>query len=223
MLMENALKHTKDVFIQFLRLYLNNPKNYRRKLPSQISDNHFTQCEVYDAEPEQLRSFPTIIITAGSGNMITSGLGDMCSEVIDPRTGCVMAYRYQGIYEFSLTIDIGCKNPLDSEVLTDIIAKGLRFSLRRYIQNQGVIIKDASYVGQTTIDYNSDKIYISQLRFNTWSTWIEDVDLLDPDEFNLDLSMSVTMANGESSEPIHVKTIKNTRDNGEQIDNGSLS
>lgn len=216
MLMENALKHTKDVFIQFLRLYLNNPKNYQKKLPQQISDNHFTECDVYDSQPEELRRFPTIIITAGSGNMITSGLGDMCSEVLDPRTGSVIAYRYQGIYEFSITVDIGCKNPLDSEVLTDIVAKALRFSLRRAIQNQGIIVKDASYVGQSTLEYNSDLIYVTQLKFNTWSTWIEDVDLLDPDEFNLDLSMNTRLSSGEKSEPIRVKPNKNNKGNGEE-------
>ncbi len=218
MLMENALKHTKDVFIQFLRIYLNNPKNYRNKLPQQISDEHFTDCAIYDAEPEELRKFPTIIITAGSGNMVTSGLGDMCSEVIDPRTGSIIAYRYQGIYEFSLTIDIGCKNPLDSEVLTDILAKALRFSLRRYIQNQGVIIKDASYSGQTTIEYNSDKIYVTQLKFNTWSTWIEDVDLLDPDEFNINMSMRVDMGKEGKSDPItfYKEEGKQIQNNGEQ-------
>lgn len=216
--MENALKHTKDVFIQFLRIYLNNPKNYRNKLPQQISDEHFTDCAIYDAEPEELRKFPTIIITAGSGNMVTSGLGDMCSEVIDPRTGSIIAYRYQGIYEFSLTIDIGCKNPLDSEVLTDILAKALRFSLRRYIQNQGVIIKDASYSGQTTIEYNSDKIYVTQLKFNTWSTWIEDVDLLDPDEFNINMSMRVDMGKEGKSDPItfYKEEGKQIQNNGEQ-------
>ena len=204
MLMENAIKHTKDVLIQFLRLYFNNPKNYRKKLPSQISDEHFVQTAFYDAEPEELRQFPTVIITASSGNMVTSGLGDMCSEVLDPRTGSVIAYRYQGIYEFSIAIDIGCKTPLESEVLTDLIAKAVRFSLRRYIQNQGVIIKDGSYAGEKTIEYNSDKIYVTQLRFNTWSTWIEDVDLLDPDEFNIDMSMSMRRATNEPNAPIRV-------------------
>jgi hypothetical protein len=214
---EDALKHTKDVFIQFLRLYLNNPKNYRKKLPQQISDNHFTECDIYDAEPEELRKFPTIIITSNSGKMIRTGIGNnMCSEVIDPRTGSVIAFRYQGFYEFSLTVDIGCKNPLDNEVLTDIVAKALQFSLFRAIQNQGIIIKDCSYVGQTTLEYNSDKIYVSQLRFDTWSTWIEDIDLLDPDEFNMDLSMTTRLSNGETSEPIRVKQIKNTKDNGEE-------
>jgi hypothetical protein len=213
MLMENAIKHTKDVFITFLRLYFNNPKNYKNKLPRQISDNHFTEAVFYDSEPEELRKFPTVILSATSGNMITSGLGDMCSEVTDPRTGSIIAYRYQGFYEFTVTIDIGCKNPLDREVFTDLITKALRFSLRRYIQNQGIIIKDASYAGETTIDYNSDKIYISQVRFNTWSTWIEDVDLLDPNEFNMKLQFGLEDIGKKTFESTTVE--KNSNRNGE--------
>ena len=215
MLMENAIKHTKDVFIQFLRLYFNNPKNYMNKLPSQISDAHFTEASFYDSEPEQLRAFPTVIISASTGNMVTSGLGDMCTEIKDPRTGAIIAYRYQGIYEFALTIDIGCRNPLDREVFTDLVAKALRFSLRRYIQNQGVIVKDLSYAGETTIDYNSDKIYVSQLRINTWSTWIEDVDLLDPNEFNANVDMNLKV-DDKWIEHNHVaRDEKNNKKNGE--------
>ena len=219
MLMVNALKHTKDVFIHFLRLYLNNPKNYRRLLPQQISDLHFTDCEIYDSEPEELRKFPTIIITASAGQMIKGGIGNsLCNEVKDPRTGSVIALRYQGFYEPSITIDIGCKNPLDSEVLTDIVLKALTFSLSRTFQNQGIEIRGSSYNGQSTIEYNSDKIYISQIKIDTWSTWIEDIDLLDPDEFNMELSMSVKQSNGETSEPIKVKQLKTTKDNGEEFD-----
>ena len=217
MLMEDAIKHTKDVFITFLRLYFNNPKNYRNKLPRQISDDHFTHAVFYDSEPEELREFPTVILSAGSGNMVTTGLGDMGREVIDPRTGAIIAYRYVGVYEFSITVDIGCRNPLDREVFTDLVAKALRFSLRRYIQNQGIIIKDASYAGETTIEYNSDKIYISQLRFNTWSTWIEDVDLLDPNEFNIQIQMELENANGEKLSTLYdsARVDKTIQDNGE--------
>jgi len=203
--MENAMKHTKDVLITFLRLYFDNPKNYAKKLPPQISDEHFVNMAIYDAEPEELRSFPTVIITSGTGNMVTAGLADMCSEILDPRTKSIVAYRYQGFYEFNVVIDIGCRNPLEREVLTDLISKAIRFSLRRFIQNQGIIIKDASYAGETTIQYNSDKIYVSQLRFNTWSQWIEDVDLLDPDEFNINMSMTNKKVDGTSSDPINVK------------------
>lgn len=207
------MKHTKDVFIEFLRIYFNNPKNYYKKLPKQISDKHFSEAVFYDSEPEKLRSFPCVIITGSGGNLVTSGLGDMCSEVLDPRTGTIIAYRYQGIYEFSLTLDIACRNTLDREVFTDFIAKALRFSLRRYIQNQGIIIKDASYAGETTLEYDSDKIYVSQLKVNTWSTWIEDVDLLDPDEFNINVSMNTKFENGSS---VITKGYKDYFNNGEE-------
>jgi len=196
--MENAVKHTKDVIIQFLRLYFNNPKNYKKKLPKQISDDHFLEAVFYDSEPEKLREFPATIISGASGNMVTTGIGDMCSEVVDPRTSSIIAYRYSGVYELSLIVDIGCRNPLDREVFTDFVAKALRFSLRRYIQNQGVIIKDVSYAGETTVDYNSDKIYVSQLRISTWSSWVEDVDLLDPDEFNINITMGSAEKDGIS-------------------------
>lgn len=119
----------------------------------------------------------------------------MCCEIKDVRTGSTIGFRYQGFYEFTLVIDIACRNPLDREVFTDLVAKALRWQLRRFIQNQGIIIKDLSYAGETTLDYNSDKIYVSQLRVNTWSTWVEDVDLLDPDEFTLDMSMSTVNDN----------------------------
>jgi hypothetical protein len=215
MLMENAIKHTKDVFITFLRIYFNNPANYKNKLPIQISDEHFKETAFYDSEPEELRTFPTVIISASTGNMITSGLGDMCTEIKDPRTSAIIAYRYQGIYEFAITIDIGCRNPLDREVFTDLVAKALRFSLRRFIQNQGVIIKDVSYAGETTIDYNSDKIYVSQLRINTWSTWIEDVDLLDPNEFNVNVDMNLKVDDKWIEHNPVTRDEKNIEKNGE--------
>lgn len=193
--MENAVKHTKDVLIQFLRLYFNNPKNYKKKLPSQISDNHYTEAVFFDTTPEEMRSFPLVILSSGVGEMITSGLGDMCQEIKDPRTGAIIAYRYEGFYEFNITFDIGCRSTLDREVFTDLLAKALRFSLRRYIQNQGIIIKDVSYAGETIVDYNSDKIFVSQLKVKTWSVWVEDVDLLDEDEFNINMTMQAKYDN----------------------------
>ena len=219
MLMENAIKHTKDVFIHFLRLYFHNPKNYERKLPPQISNDAFVHSEFYATEPQELRNFPTVILTAGSGNMITSGLGDFSNPIVDPRTHQTIAYRYQGFYEFAITIDIGCRNPLEREVFTDFLAKALRFHLRRYIQNQGIIIKDCSYAGEAVYEYNSDRIYTSQLRFNTWSTWVEDVSLLDPSEFDLELSMHVVYGSDSDKETLSSATIasfdKNYNDNGE--------
>lgn len=192
MIIEHAERHIKDVIIAFLRLYFRNPKNYRHKLPKQIPEDLFAGSEFYDTEPEQLRKFPTVIVTTFSGQMVTAGLSDFCQEIKDPRTGQIIAWRYQGFYEFGVQVDIGCKNTLEREVFADLVAKALRFSLRRFIQNQGIIIKNVSYAGESSIDYNSDKIYIASIRIDTWSSWVEDVELLDPNEFTLKTNMSMT-------------------------------
>ena len=192
MIVEHAERHIKDVIISFLRLYFRNPKNYMHKLPRQISKDYFAKAVFFDTEPEELREFPLAIITTFSGTMVTAGLSDFCQEIKDPRSGSIIAYRYQGFYEFGVQIDIGCKNTLERETFADLIAKALRFSLRRFIQNQGIIIKNVSYSNESTIDYNSDKIYIASIKLDTWSSWIEDVELLDPNEFSLKGSMSAT-------------------------------
>ena len=205
--MENAVKHSKDVFILMLRAYFGNKKNYRNKLPHILNEDVFVNTVFYDAEPQELRSFPFAIISNTSGSMVTAGLGDMSAEIRDPRTSTIMAYRYQGFYELALSIDICCQSPLEREVLTDFIAKAIRFDLRRFIQNNGVIVKDLSYGGETTAEYNSDKIYISQLKVNTWSNWVEDRELLDPNEFNIRVTMDTngsdkraTVTNGQTDD-----------------------
>ena len=191
MLMENAARHTKDVIIYMLRQYFRNPKNYKRKLPPNFPEDCFKNIDFYATEPEELRTFPTVILTSSAGQMVTAGLGDMCSEIRDPRTSTIVAYRYQGFYEFSVQIDIGCKSPTEKEILTDFIAKAIRFDLRRFIQTNGILIKNVSYQGESTIDYNSDKIYISQLRIETFSTWVEDRELLDPNEINVKVTLGM--------------------------------
>jgi ribosomal protein L5 len=190
-IIEHADRHIKDVIIAFLRLYFRNPKNYRHKLPKQIPEDRFKDTSFYDCEPEKLRKFPTVIVTTFGGSMVTMGLSDFCQAVTDPRTGHTIAYRYQGGYEFTTQIDIGCKTTLEREVLADLISKALRFSLRRFIQNQGIIIKNVSYAGDSSIEYNSDKIYLASIKIDTWSSWVEDVELLDPEEFTLKAAMSL--------------------------------
>lgn len=213
MLMENAVKHTKDVIILMLRAYFNNSKNYRNKLPRQLASTCFEKAVFYDSEPQQLREFPFAIISNMSGNMVTAGLGDMCSEVLDPRTSTIIAYRYQGFYELTTSIDICCQNPLEREVFTDFIAKAIRFDLRRFIQDNGVLVKDVSYGGETTAEYNSDKIYIAQLKVNSWSNWVEDRQLLDPDEFNIRVTMDTK--NSTTTKVVTDGRPEDYHDNGE--------
>lgn len=209
MLMENAIKHTKDVTIFMLRQYFNNPKNYYLKLPPQLDKNSFVDMPIYDTDPEELRKFPVILVTGTGGQMQTAGLGDVSTEIQDPRTGSIIAYRYQGFYKLNVNIDIGCKNPLEREVLTDFVAKAIRFDLRRFMQVEGVLVENVSYGGEQTTDYNSDKIYISSLKVDTFSSWVEDRALLDEDEFNIRLqgSLVYTDRNGYTKSnqmaPIH--------------------
>jgi hypothetical protein len=192
MVIEHAERHIKDVIIAFLRLYFRNPKNYRHKLPRQIPEDRFKDAVFYDCEPEQLRKFPTVIVTTFGGSMVTMGLSDFCQSIHDPRDGHTIAWRYQGAYEFTTQIDIGCKTTLEREVFADLLSKALRFSLRRFIQNQGIIIKNVSYSGDSSIEYNSDKIYVASIKIDTWSSWIEDVEMLDPNEFSIRGVMSLT-------------------------------
>ena len=209
MVIEHAERHIKDVIIAFLRLYFRNPKNYIHKLPKQIPDTLFANAVFYDCEPEELRKFPTVIVTSFAGSIVTAGLSDFCEEILDPRTKQVIAWRYQGFYEFGIQIDIGCKNTLEREVFADLIAKALRFSLYRFIQNQGIIIKNVSYSGESSIEYNSDKIYIASIKLDTWSSWVEDVELLDPNEFSLKGTVSLSNSNEDKS----YSTLNSTENN----------
>lgn len=216
MLREDAIRHAKNVFVTFLRLYFENPRHYRNKLPRQISDELFKTTVFTAAEPEELRSLPMVIITAASGNIVTAGLGDMGTEIRDVRTGAVVAYRYEGFYELSFNIDVGCRTPLEREVLADLVAKAIRFDLRRFMQNNGILVKDLSYAGESVVDYNSDKIYTSQLRVNTWSSWVEDRQLLDPDEFDVHITMREVNEPEGVSHTVVDETMDRRVDQGEE-------
>ena len=216
MLREDAIRHAKDVFVTFLRLYFENPRHYRNKLPRQISDELFKTTVFTAAEPEELRSLPMVIITAASGNIVTAGLGDMGTEIRDVRTGAVVAYRYEGFYELSFNIDVGCRTPLEREVLADLVAKAIRFDLRRFMQNNGILVKDLSYAGESVVDYNSDKIYTSQLRVNTWSSWVEDRQLLDPDEFDIRITMREVNEPADTEHTVLDETMDKHLDHGEE-------
>lgn len=205
MVMEHANAHVKRVLATFLRLYFRNPEHYRRKLPRQIPDERFAETAIYVSEPEELRSWPAMIITGSSGAMVTAGLADFCHEIRDFRTGAIAALRYQGFYELAVNVDLGCRSPLEREVLTDLTAKALRFDLRRFIQNNGVLIKNVTYGGETTAEYTTNKVYAAQLKVDTWSTWVEDRSLLDPDEFNVRVTMADNWTDG-------VVTVSGNRD-----------
>lgn len=176
-----ALKHTKDVIIQNLRDYFNNVDNYKHLIPPQFDKDHFQKTVVWDTEPEDLRTLPLVVIIGGSGDMVTGGLGDMAQEVISQFTGEVVAYRYGGMYNFNLTIEIGTRSTLEREFLTDLVTQALRFTLRRKMELQGVLIHNARYGGESVVNYDSNHIYVASINIATWSEWYEDIDLLPMD------------------------------------------
>lgn len=139
---------------------------------------NFQQIKIWDTEPESLREFPLILIVGGSGDIITSGLGDMAEEIHDLFTGELIAYKYGGMYNFSLTIEIGTRTTLEREFLSDLVTKALRFYLRRKMEEQGVLIQNVRYGGESATQYDSNHIYIATINIATWSEWYENVDLL---------------------------------------------
>lgn len=182
----SALKYTKDVVIKLLKGFLSNYENYQNYCPKDFSNTM-----IFDKEPNEVRQFPLIIVSGGNGQIITGGLQDFAQELLDYH-GDLIGYRYGGMYEFSLTIDLGTRSTRDREMLSDLVAMALRVHLRRYIEAEGVIIKDMRYGGETEIPYDSDKAYITSIQFTTWSEWYRDIDLLDITEINLDFNDEVT-------------------------------
>jgi len=181
---QSALKHTKDVLIKYLKAYLRNYDNYKHLCPKDYS-----QSEIFDKEPNELRVFPSVIVTGSNGQFITSGLSDVAYEIYHPDTNEVIAYRYGGMYEFNVSIDIGTRSTLDREMFTDLVTMAFRFHLRRYMEKNGVLVKDMRYGGESEVPYDSDKIYVSSVQFTTWSEWYQDVELLPMDGINIDFEM----------------------------------
>jgi hypothetical protein len=178
----SALKHTKDVLIKNLRGYLRNYDNYKRMCPKD-----FSHTQIFDKEPNELRAFPIVILTGSSGQMITAGISaDFAMELRD-ENGDLRGYRYGGMYEFSITVEIGTRSTLDRERLTDLTSMAYRFHLRRFMEKEGILIKDMRYGGESEVPYDSDKIYVSTIQFTTWSEWYRDYDLLDIED--IDVSM----------------------------------
>ena len=193
LLRASALKHTKDVIIKFLRGFLANYDNY-----SKFCHKSFSHAIIYDKEPNELRQFPLVIVSGSSGQVITGGLQDFVQELHN-EYGDVIGYRYGGMYEFNITLDIGTRSTLDRELFSDLIAMALRVHLRRYIEKEGVIIKDMRYGGESEAPYDSDKVYVSSIQFTTWSEWYQDIDLLDIDNIKLDFDGRIKNLSSDDS------------------------
>lgn len=177
----NAIKHTKDVLIKYLRGYLSNPNNYSYF----CEGRDFSETLIYDKDPNDLRKLPAVVITGGTGQLITGGLSDFAEEVRDPITGELTSHRFAGMYEFNLQIDIGTKTTKERELLSDLVTLAYRVHLRRFIESEGVIVKDMRYGGEAEEMSDSDKIYVSTIQITTWSEWIQDVELITLEDLNI--------------------------------------
>lgn len=172
MLQQNAITQTKDILIKYLRSFLKDPANYIN-----ITNVDYSEAQIFDKEPTALRVFPSILITAISGNYINSGIGDISSELYDEFGNCI-GYRYSGMFELPITIELATRTSKDRDLLSDLISFVLRVSLRRQLESTGILVKDMKYGGENEIQYDSDKVYIATLQLTTWSEWYNDVKLL---------------------------------------------
>jgi len=168
-----ALKHTKDTIIIGLRAFFANPDNYANLLPGQLPYDVFTKMNIYDSFPEVTLTFPMLIISSSSGRMITPSINNSFASEIYDNAGDLEGYLYGGMYEFSLEIEIGSKSTLEREILMDIVAAAMRFSLRRRMEYHGIIVKEVSYSGENQIQYNADMIYTSTINIQTFSEWFD--------------------------------------------------
>lgn len=176
------LQNTKEVLVAFLRAFLANPQNYVN-----ISTRDFSGSNVYVEDFYELRSWPNIVIYSTSpGQMITTGLSDLMDNLYDAN-GRLTGYRYGGVAQFNILVDIATKTSLDRDLLTDLVARAYRQLLRRYLEAQGVLIVNVNYSGQAETPYNTDLIYTSTLSLATWSTWYEDYPLMPIDTIQLDV------------------------------------
>lgn len=183
---------TKDTLIKYLRGFLINKDNY-----GNFCEEDFTDCQIFDKEPNRLRKFPTILITSANGNFITAGLGDMAQELYDEH-GDLAGYRYSGMLELPITMEIAVKNTRTRDVLVDLITIAFRVLLRRHLEAVGILVKDMRYTGENEIEYDSDKIYIATIQFTTWSEWYRDISLLPFKDININIDMDMGMSTNVS-------------------------
>ncbi len=170
---ENALEHTKETMVAFLRAFLTNYDNYKT-----VCATDFSGTAVFVESPYELRSWPMIVLSGGTGPMVTTGLSDLATEIYNEDHSSVIGYRYAGIYQFNIQVDLACRTTVDRDRLIDLVTLAYRLLLRRYLEVRGVLVTGMSYGAQTDTLYNTDKIYLATLTASTWSQWYNDVPFL---------------------------------------------
>ena len=184
-----ALQNTKEQIINYLNLFLKNSDNYLHILPNTIPVDTISSCIVYDTEPAQLEKFPMVIISNGSSNVITGGIGgDFSSELYDSE-GDLWGYRYGGMYDLSVTVEVACRTVFEREFLTDLVLMALRVHLRRKLESIGILIKDARTNGESSVAINANKVYITTLTLSIWAEWYNVVELAPIEDVNVNLNI----------------------------------
>lgn len=168
MLREHAITKAKDILITHIRGFLKNIDNYKN-----ICNRDYTQCEIFDKEPNVLRLFPVILITAASGNYINTGFGDMAGDLLNS-DGIGIGVRYAGQMELPITIEVGTRSTKDRDILIDLLSAAIRIIFKRDLEANGIVIKDMRYGGESEILYDSDKLYIATLNITVWMEWTYD-------------------------------------------------
>lgn len=172
-----------------MKAYFYNEENYKNEIPQQFNIEDIKRCKIYDTEPKELESFPMIILNNGSGGVVNGGLGDISSELYD-YNGDLIGYRYGGMYDFSITLEVATRSVYEREFLADLVAMVLRVQLKRQLEADGILIKDIKFTGESSIMLNSDKIYISNITLSIWSQWYENIEFIPIDNVNLNFDLS---------------------------------
>lgn len=178
------ITNLKNIIIKYTRGYFSNIENY-----DDFTNFDFTDVFVFDKQPNELRQFPSFLVTTASGNFINSGLGDVAEEIFDDDGVCI-GCRYCGIMEFPITIETATKTTLERDVVSDLLSFMLRVYARRQLEAEGFLIKDIRYGGESEINYENEKIYISTLNFTVWTTWYRDVKYMNVKEINIDVDVN---------------------------------
>jgi hypothetical protein len=153
-------------------MYLHNKDNYAHLMPKELPPDAYEHIIVYDTNPESLRQFPMVVISASSGKYQTAGLADVGHELYD-NYGNEIGIMYCGILNFNLSIEVGTRTPLERETLVDIISSAMRFDIRRKLEHHNYLIYDANIGGENRINYTSQFIYTTELTFQVWSEWYD--------------------------------------------------
>lgn len=186
-----AINQTMETIVMYLRSYFNDINNYKMYLPPQINPEHYSILSenIFSTDPEKLRTFPLMLISSNGGEIIPAGIGgDIVGDMYNVDTNS-MNMVYGGIYNLQFTLEIATRTTLDRDVLTDIVAEALRFTLRRSLENYGIIIKNVRYSGNTSEPYDSNKVYISSLNIDTHTEYYKAYDPITIDTVKLNLKL----------------------------------